>query len=519
MTPPRSRTLFNTLVVALGYFASRVLGLVRDMFITAQFGTSPAVDAYRAAFALPDLLYLVVAGGALGTALIPVLQERRREGGEDAGWALANAVLNTALPVLVGCAVIGLIFAEPIVAATTARGFAAADQALAAHLMRLLLLQPILLGVGGIAKATLEAHEQFRIPTLGSNLYNVGIIAGAALLAPFWGIDGLVYGVLLGAVGFVVVQIPALRRLGWSYQPVGRTTPGLAQVVRLILPRVFGQSVWQINLTTMIALTSSFGVGAVAASGYAMQLMLLPHGLIGLSIGTVLFPLLAQHLAAGAHAAFAGAANRALQSVLAITLPAAVVLYAGAPVVVQVLFVRGSFDPASAALTTAALRGYAIGLAGFSVAEIAVRVWYALQNTRLPVVVGTVTVALNLGFGWALTQSGAVVERVERLAQVFSAANIIEALALVLLLRRAHPAIQLIHSTRDWLLSLGGMVLLLSISPRFLPPLPPTGLRTADDWWIAGGHLVSLGVAFGWGVWWGSGRFALIRAARRGDTA
>ena len=147
MTHPSSRTLMHTAIVALGYFLSRVLGLVRDMVITAQFGTSPQVDAYRAAFALPDLLYLVVAGGALGTALIPVFQARRVEAGESAAWDLANAVLHLTLPILVGCAVVGWIFAEPIVRLTTAQGFDPEQQALTAHLMRLLLLRAVTSGV------------------------------------------------------------------------------------------------------------------------------------------------------------------------------------------------------------------------------------------------------------------------------------------------------------------------------------------------------------------------------------
>ncbi|RLT31449.1 MAG: murein biosynthesis integral membrane protein MurJ [Chloroflexi bacterium] len=516
MTNPGSRTLIHTAIVALGYFLSRVLGLVRDMVITAQFGTSPHVDAYRAAFALPDLLYLVVAGGALGTALIPVFQARRVEAGESAAWDLANAVLNLALPVLVGCAVVGWIFAEPIVRLTTAQGFEPQQQALTAHLMRLLLLQPILLGIGGIAKATLEAHEQFRIPTIGSNLYNVGIIIGAAALAPWYGIDGVVYGVLIGAIAFVAIQIPTLRSLGWHYQLRGWATQGVRAVGALVLPRLFGQSIWQINLTTMIAVTSAFGLGAVAASGYALQIMLLPHGLIGLSIGTVIFPLLANHLARGDRPAFARAASLAVQSVLAVTIPASVVLYAGAGTIVKLLYERGSFDGASAALTTAALEGYAIGLAGFCVAEIAVRIWFALQNTRLPVIVGLVVVLFNVTFGWLLSQNGSSADRLWTIASVFSVANIIEATLLLWYLRRAHPDIQVVASRRLWLLSIGGMVLLLTTTQPFLPPLPDGPLQTTADWGACLLHLVVLGAAFAWGVTWGSDRFALLSATRRG---
>ncbi len=519
MAPGSSRTLLNTVVVAFGYFASRVLGLVRDMFITAHFGTSPQVDAYRAAFALPDLLYLVVAGGALGTALIPVFQQRRAEASESAAWDLANAVLNLTLPVLIGAAIIGCVFAEPIVNMTTARGFTPEQQALTAHLMRLLLIQPVILGVGGIAKATLEAHEQFRIPTLGSNLYNVGIIMGAAVLAPFYGIDGVVYGVLLGAGAFLVVQIPALYRLGWHYRLSGWATTGVRTVGRLILPRLFGQSIWQINLTTMVGVTSAFGLGAVASSGYALQIMLLPHGLIGLSIGTVIFPLLAKHLASGDHTSFARAASLAVQSVLAVTIPASIVLYAGAGTVVKLLYERGSFDSTSATLTVAALQGYAIGLAGFSVAEIAVRIWYALQNTRLPVYVGAIAVLFNVAVGWSLTQTGSTADRLWTLATVFSAANILEAGLLLWYLVQRYPNIRLYESLRLWVLSIGGMMLLLTASQPFLPALPSGPLRTSMDWLLCAVHLAVLAVAFGWGVTWGSNRFALLRAARRGEPA
>ena len=516
MTVPQSRPFFNTLIVAFGYFASRVLGLVRDMFITANFGTSPEVDAYRAAFAIPDLLYLVVAGGALGTALIPVFQQRRAESGENAAWDLANAVLNVTLPLLVGCAVIGWIFAEPIVALTTARGFAPEQRALTAQLMRILLLQPIILGIGGIAKATLEAHEQFRIPTLGSNLYNIGIIFGAAVLAPWYGIHGVVYGVLLGALAFLLIQIPWLYRYGWQYRRLGWSTPGVAAVARMMLPRLFGQSIWQINLTTMVAISSVFGVGAVAASGYALQVMLLPHGLIGLSIGTVLFPLLAKHVATGNRTAFARSANMAIQTVLAVTLPASIALYAGAAPVVKVLYQRGTFDAASTALTVAAVQGYALGLAGFSVAEIAVRIWFSLQNTRLPVYVGATVVALNLCAGWVLTQTGDAPSRLWMLTTVFSVANILEAGLLLWFLRRDHPDIHIFEQPRDWLLSIGGMMVLLTGTQPFIPALPIGALVTVEDWGRCGLQLLILLVAFVWGVTWASHRFALLRAARRG---
>lgn len=510
----RSRTILNTLTVAFGYLLSRLLGVIRDIFVTAQFGTSNVVDAYRAAFAVPDLIYLVVAGGALGTAIIPIYQQQKQQSHAD-GWNLINAVINLTLPILVFISVCAWIWAEPLLLLTTARGFDRETQQLSVDLMRLLLLQPILLGLGGILKATLEANDNFRIPTLGSNLYNVGIIIGVALLAPVWGIYGVVYGVIIGAAVFLLIQLPSIWQLGWRWNGAGVATAGINDVWRLLLPRIFGQSVWQINLAVMISITSTFGVGAVAATGFGMQIMLLPHGLIGLSIGTVIFPLLAQLAVRQLYEQFAQHASTALQSVLAVTLPASIALYLGAESVVALLYQRGSFDSTSTILTVNAVRGYALGIAGFSLAEIAVRIWYSLQNTRLPVIIGAITVAINLSLGWFFTQDGTIDEKIFRITTVFSVTNILEAVLLIMLLKRRMSAITLFANPMHLLLSVCGMVVIWLGSQFILPVLPTRGAVTTADWFVYAAHIGTLTVVFVWGIAWGSNGFALIRAARQ----
>jgi putative peptidoglycan lipid II flippase len=513
--PKLSRTLINTAIVALGYLLSRLLGVIRDIFITAQFGTAPVVDAYRAAFAIPDLLYLVIAGGALGTALIPVFQQRKLTSTSSEAWQLANSVITLALPLLVGAATVAWIWAEPLVRLTTARGFAPELQQQTAYLMRMLLIQPILLGIGGIVKALLESHDNFATPTLGANLYNIGIIAGAAILAPWFGIDGVVYGVIIGAVAFLGVQISPLRRLGWQYHAhVEWPSADLREIARLLVPRLFGQSIWQINLTVMIAIASTFGVGAVAASGYALQIMLLPHGLIGLSVGTVVFPLLARLYAAGHNEQFVTRANQALQSVLVVTIPAAFVLWSGAPAIVKLLYQRGSFDSASLFLTIAAVQGYAIGLAGFSVAEIAVRIWFARKDTRTPVVIGAITVTANVLGGWWLTREGALVTQLQMLTTVFSVTNILEGALLIGMLQYRQPGITIWQHPWHWLLSVVGMVVLWQGSIRILPALPLHPAQDWHDWRIIGAHLGSSALIFGWGVLTSSRWLRVIRDSR-----
>lgn len=469
----RSRAIFNTLIVAAGYLLSRVLGLARDVIIGAQFGTSPALDAFRAAFTIPDLIYLVVAGGALGSAFIPVFSEHLAGGDQTRAWRLASGVLNLALAGLVASCVLVALLADPLVALTVGRGFDAEQQRLAASLMRLLLIQPALLGIGGLAKATLESFERFTLPAVGSNLYNLGIIGGALLLAPWLGIYGLVWGVNIGAALFLLVQLPGLRAVGARYIVSAEDTErtegsaegtertesraggrskvaaspqasplrvlrdlrgsGVTRVLRLLGPRLIGQSAWQINFIAMASFASTLGAGAVAANVYALQLMMLPHGLIALSLGTVLFPQMSRLYASGELDALRRAALGGVRSVLFLALPASALLATLPLLILRLLFQRGAFDADSAALTAAALTTYALGLWAFAAAEIPVRAFYAMQDTRTPVRVALGAVALNIALAWALLRAGM---GVAGLGLAFSAANACEALALVALLGR-----------------------------------------------------------------------------------
>jgi putative peptidoglycan lipid II flippase len=428
---PRFGPLVNTMIVAGGYLLSRALGLVRDVIILGQFGTGREIDAYRATFGILDLIYLVIAGGALGSAFIPVFTGFLSEKQEADAWRLANAVLNLALIALLAACILIALLADPLVALTIGSGFDPAKRALTAQILRLLLIQPVLLGVGGLAKATLESFDRFALPAIGANLYNLGIIGGA-LLAPWLGIAGLVWGVVAGAALFLLVQLPGLRGVGWHYIPILRfDAPGVRQVWRLLGPRLIGQSAWQIGLVAIASFASQLGEGAVTANAAAIQLMMLPHGLLALSLGTVIFPRLARYYAAGDIASLRAVALGAVRSVLFLALPAATLLALLSTPVVRALYQRGRFGAISTALTAEALTFYALGLAAFAAAEIIVRTFYAMHDTRTPVYVGVGAVLMNIVLGWTFLRLGL---GLGGLALAFSTANIAETITLLALL-------------------------------------------------------------------------------------
>lgn len=427
----RQAALLNTLIVAGGYFLSRVLGLVREAIISNQFGTSLEISAYRAAFTIPDLIYLVVAGGALGSAFIPIFSGFVAEQHEEAAWRLASAVFNWMCISLLAASVLIVLLAEPLVALTVGSGYDRSTQALIAVLIRLLMVQVVLLGIAGLGKATLESFDRFTLPALGSNLYNLGIIGGALLLAPTMGIYGLVWGVIAGAALFVLVQLPGLLAVGLRYTPVLKIDDAVRQVARLLGPRVFGQSALQLNMIAIVSFASQLGESAAAANSFAFQLMTLPHGLIALSLGTVIFPQLARFHAAGNREGVRDMALRAVRGVLFLALPASVALAALRLPILRLLFEHGEFTSASTELTASALLWYALGLAAFAAAEIVVRTFYAMRDTRTPVIVGIGAVVVNIALAWGLTRLGL---GLGGLALAFSVANILEAATLLGLL-------------------------------------------------------------------------------------
>lgn len=437
----RSGALRNSLIVMGGFVLSRVTGLLRDVIASYFFGTSAAAAAYNYAFTIVDLLYLVIIGGALGSSFIPVFIEAWERDGQARAWRLASAVMTWALVVLTVASSVIFAAAPWLVRALYGgEGFDEATLALTTQLTRLFLLSPLLLGLGGLAMAALNARDSFALPALAPSVYNLGIIAGA-LLAPWLGIWGMAWGVVGGALLYLLVQIPGLRAIGMDLRPqLGRGTEEVGRVARQMGPRVLGQTAAHASFVITLALAARLedGDSKGAALKVAYGLMMLPYGIFSLSLSQVAFPRLARLVAEGRRDELAADVRRTLGTILWLTLPAAAALLTLGFPVTRALYERGAFDALSLQYTTQALIGYALALPAFAASEILIRAFYAMQRTWIPVLVGLLQVTLNLGVGTALLRAG---NDVGALALAFSLANNVEALLLLLLMGRALPGI------------------------------------------------------------------------------
>jgi putative peptidoglycan lipid II flippase len=433
------------LVVMALFGLSRVLGVIRQMAIAAQFGTSGDLDAYLAAARIPETVFLIVAGGALGSAFIPAFADHLAKEDHFGAWRLASAVVNLVVLVLTAAAIVIAVLAPALVPTLIAPGFTKEQQALTTLLLRMMLISPIIFGVSGIVMGTLNAQQHFLLPALAPSLYNLSIIGGTLLLGPSLGVRGVAVGVVAGSAVHLLVQLPLLRRYGARYVPtLGLHEPSVREVGRLMAPRVLGTAIVQLNLVVNNSLASKMGEGAVSAITYAWLLMLLPQGVFAQAVGTAAFPTFAEQAARGEHENMRKALAGTLRAVFFLSIPATVgLLILGHPLV-GFLFERGAFDASSTTDVVWALSFYALGLVGHAGLEIIARAFYAMHDTFTPVWVGTVAMILNLLL--SLTLPGVFVAQGwmghAGLALANSIATLLETAVLLALIRRRLDGIE-----------------------------------------------------------------------------
>ena len=397
-------------LVAAGFIASRLLGLLRSVAIADAFGTEPELGAYWVAFRLPDTIFQLLAGATLSAAFIPTFSRVVLREGEEEGWWLASSVLNLIAVATFVAAGLGFLLA-PLVVPLLAPGLGEASgreaelSALAVELTRLMLISPLLFGISGMLTGILNARQHFLAPAIAPLLYNLGIILGAVVLAERWGVHGLAWGVVIGASGHLLVQLPALRSIGMRWRfAFDVASAGVREVLRLMGPRVVGLAAAQVNLVVVIFFASFISDEAISAINFAFLVMLLPVGVIGMAISTAAFPRLSRQAAEEDAAGLRGSLDEALRMILFLAIPASAGLILLAQPGVRLLLQRGAFDAASTSLVVEALTIYAVAVWAHAAIEILSRGFYALSDTRTPVLFALAGMAINVALCVALVE-------------------------------------------------------------------------------------------------------------------
>ncbi|MCH8748684.1 murein biosynthesis integral membrane protein MurJ, partial [Patescibacteria group bacterium] len=396
-------------LILLGTSAvSYLLGLLRDRTLAGTFGASDQLDAYQAAFIIPDIIFNLFLAGALTAAFIPVFTDlttkrRHRQAAELAGTLLVGGLLLLFA--------VGLVawFLAPSLTAFIAPGFSLAKRELLADLTRIMLLSPLLFMVSNLLGGMLVSSKRFFFYGLSPALYNLGIILGAWLLAPTIGIHGVAIGTVLGALLHLATRLIDLKRSNLKIIPSLTFSPPFRKVIKLILPRVVGLSAVQVQLWAFVAIASTLEEGAVTIYSLARNFQSFPVSLIGIALATSLFPLLAQSVSLHNRRQYLRSLIGGSLTTLLLVVPAALLIYIWRTPLISFLIGTGQFDETAVALTAAALGVYTLSIPTESLVHILARAFYALHNTIIPVSISLITITVSVSGAYFAAQRFGVI--------------------------------------------------------------------------------------------------------------
>ncbi|MGH2517965.1 MAG: murein biosynthesis integral membrane protein MurJ, partial [Ktedonobacterales bacterium] len=437
-----------TAIVTAAMLLSKIFGLGRTSFFAYVFGATPQADAYVNAFALPDTIFTIVAGGALASAFIPVFADYMIEKHDrETAWHIASSALNISMLVLTILSVLGIIFAPQFLDITLHPYFVCSpgkvcEGPLIVSLTRIMLLQPIFLGGATIAVSILQARQSFLLPALAQVIYTVSLIGGIAatlvdrnthIFGGHLGINGPAYGVVAGAILQFIIPIPGLFRAKMHYRlSFDFLHPGVRDIFRLMAPRVFNAGILFVSLyinRDLLGILNQKGV----VYGYvtAFTLVTVPNSIFGMATAQAAFPTLAALVSAGEWQRLRTTILRSVRGVMFLAVPSGFGLIVLSDPISKLILAHGQFDPRTVPLVAQPLIFFSIGLVGLSLVEILVRCFYALHDSRTPVEVSVLQFMFVIGLSIVLlSPMGA-----NGLALATSLGSLGEAVVLLLLLR------------------------------------------------------------------------------------
>jgi putative peptidoglycan lipid II flippase len=384
--------------VMFAFLISQIIGLIAKILIGGTFPAGVDLDAFFAANRPSETLNTIIAGGILVSSFIPVFVNFLVKGDRDSAWRLASATCNLILVIMILLAILEILFAEPIVKYILGVGFSPAKQILTITLLRIQAGSIILFGVSGVLIGILNSHQKFLLSALTPAMYQLGLIFGVLFLSPKMGIYGLAWGVVIGSGLYLLIQLPSLFPLRWKYSfTFGFRNPAVGEVFRLMAPRMFGAAVVQLMLWVNTMLASNMAEGSVYSLSLGFTIMLMAEVAIGQSIATASMPTFSAQYAQGKLDEIRSTLSSTLRGVILLSLPAAFGLILLRVPIIALLFQRGAFSVETTRMVSWALAWYATGLVFHSTLEILVRAFYAMHDTKTPVIVGASAMTLSIG--------------------------------------------------------------------------------------------------------------------------
>jgi len=392
-------------VLAFTALLSNLLGLLRDRLLAHSFGASRVLDAYNAAFVVPNLLLNIFVAGALAAAFVPIFTELTTKNEKEKSLEFTNSVLNSSLLVILVTGLIVFIFA-PQLSKFIVPGFDAASKALFVKLMRLLLLSPLIFAASNTFGSILVSEERFFWYGISPILYNIGIVAGTVFGVGRYGIYGVIAGVIAGALLHLVSRIIGTGAYYLRYRPEIKIGEHFKKYLRIMLPKMAGQPIEQIMFLGFTIIASTIGTGAIVALNFANNFQTVPVAIIGITFALTAFPVLSRIAARNnSKKEFAAEMIFTIKAILLTTIPVAAFMYFLRRPIIALLLGGGMFDKAAIELTAATLGVFTLSIATESVNHLLARAFYALKNSIIPTLIalGGLVITLASGYFFAKT--------------------------------------------------------------------------------------------------------------------
>ena len=392
-------------ILGISSLISRFLGLLREYLLAKNFGASPELDAYFAAFRIPDFVYNILILGGIVVAFLPLFSKYFSKNKEEA-WQFTNNILNIFLFFLIFLCII-LSFFTPSLIRFVAPGFSEKQFNLAVILTRIMFLSPIFFGLSSVFSGLLQFFDRFLIYSLCPILYNIGIIFGILFLTPFFGIFGVAVGVILGAFLHFLIQIPSAINCGFKYKPIfNLKDKKIKETFFLMIPRTFATAANQINLVVITAIASTLTPGSISIFNFANNLQYFPIGIIGVSFAVAVFPALSRSWIQDQKKKFAEIFSSVFCQILYLIIPFTCLIFILRNQIIDFILKHGQFTQISAHLTAASLGLFSFSIPFIALIPLIYRAFFSLHNTKTPTKISVISVGFNIAlsflFVWLL---------------------------------------------------------------------------------------------------------------------